>query len=109
MIDILIILNLINLNLRYHIIEKIQSVFYTMKKNVSHSSILEKSVISQKIDLKSYLVNILNKKTTYYIPNVKKMEWNLDNNLKNKNLDKMKELIIKVLSALLATLNNKNS
>lgn len=57
----IIIDNLVNIDLQYYIIEKRKSVLYAIKKDISHLSILKQSVISQKIDLKINLINILTK------------------------------------------------
>lgn len=50
-----------------------------------------------------------NKKTAKYIINFKGIKLNLDNNLNNKNLNKIKTLIIDFLSTLSAVFNNKKS
>lgn len=50
-----------------------------------------------------------NKKTAKYIINFKGIKLNLDNNLNNKNLNKIKTLIIDFLSTPSAVFNNKKS
>lgn len=82
---------------------------YTIKKDVDNSNILKRSLTSLKINSKSYFINNQIEKLLSIWPIFKKIVFSLDNNLDDKDLNKIKVLIINVLLTPFIAFNIKNS
>ena len=99
----LIILNSVNFDPQYPIIEGRRSVLHTTKKDLGCQGIVKRSTMSQKTDSRSVLVNILIKRPPAILQILKK--WNQVQTM----IWTMEALIINVLSSSSTNFNNENS